>query len=543
MAPVFISGSIYLLMTFHLSRSVIIYSSVAVLLALSFAFVAFNTKGSFRLASISSASCSLQSEIEEKVALRLRMETDLSKLKTEKIALEQKNLPKAKLDLASTTSAISLADKAVLSDYAMSAQKKTVDDFFEKYTAEKSIADISASIKDYTAKRTALTAQLADAKKAKNIAKMGELSSALTYASNQITALTAEYNRLLSDYKAKFKASPGNWPMTEKSYRTLSDAYNTLLLKNNAAKDKLMTLKENKASLEVLVASLPLKIEEAGRSISNLEEFISKLATAEKNRIACPSTETACDDKAEEGALIDNDRDGKANCDDIDCYFSPACGYEQVENEEEPKTGEIEKELPPVDDSGSTIVNVVDDASAEICNDGADNDGDGAADCADADCSEAENCKGNSYCPSPDSVLPAEPPKPDKPYFRDTFLRDPPFISCADLKESVEYTQRAVTRQEKYIDELKDEVNNSLPDYIRKLKDYKKSLLKLEGLSTSECKAGVSEEINRVHKTLLEEEQRLENEQATLEDEERFLIKDKNEALYWQQKWDAKCGA
>jgi len=60
---------------------------------------------------------------------------------------------------------------------------------------------------------------------------------------------------------------------------------------------------------------------------------------------------------------VDNDGDGKIDCDDSDCFGDPAC---------------------PV--------------AAEICDDGIDNDGDGDIDCYDSDCS------GDSACPVADEI-------------------------------------------------------------------------------------------------------------------------------------------
>jgi len=82
------------------------------------------------------------------------------------------------------------------------------------------------------------------------------------------------------------------------------------------------------------------------------------------------------------GNGIDDDGDGKADCDDEDCAAEPACAPGEICDNGQ-------------DDDGNGAVDCEDGACAddpacgEICDNGADDDGDGDVDCADADCAEA----------------------------------------------------------------------------------------------------------------------------------------------------------
>lgn len=95
--------------------------------------------------------------------------------------------------------------------------------------------------------------------------------------------------------------------------------------------------------------------------------------------------ETICDDD------IDNDGDGAVDCKDTDCASAEKCAVpkENCTNEiDDDRDGLVDCDDP--DCASHTACNIV--GPEEICDDGLDNDLDGPIDCDDADCAEATNC-------------------------------------------------------------------------------------------------------------------------------------------------------
>ncbi len=107
-------------------------------------------------------------------------------------------------------------------------------------------------------------------------------------------------------------------------------------------------------------------------------------------RIECTSDSSQCSDG------VDNDGDGKVDCEDSDCEGVPAC--------EEVGCG-IDPVLCPNPEctytsGGQCYIDVQCSAlcGTEYCVDGIDNDRDGKVDCEDSDCSEDEACQEISSC-------------------------------------------------------------------------------------------------------------------------------------------------
>lgn len=95
--------------------------------------------------------------------------------------------------------------------------------------------------------------------------------------------------------------------------------------------------------------------------------------------------EILCDDD------IDNDADGAVDCDDTDCASAENCAVPQencVNGVDDDRDGLVDCDDP--DCESHTSCNDID--PEEICDDGLDNDLDGPIDCDDADCAEATNC-------------------------------------------------------------------------------------------------------------------------------------------------------
>lgn len=368
----------------HLSNiQIIIISIAAAIIILTSSF--FLGRNDNNLASIASGSCSLQSEIDQKISNKADLEADLVALDGTKVSLEAE-ISKVELDLSSMTLAIPKAENEILSDYAISLEKAKVDLLYAKYTAEKDIAAKLLALKRTKPKTAAYkTAQ-------------------------------AKYTAAVAAYKAKFKSNPGNYPMTERSHRELQTKYDVLIQKNAAAKEKLKALQDSKVSLEALAVSLPQKIADTDKDITKLKSDILDLTTALKSAALCAPTETICDDKATDGAEIDNDRDGVANCSDSDCSVSPACQKDSVIVEPAPSepcstldaryyqpiggradyynSCEIEAfEAGNVQNIGITGTNIG-IGTGEVCDNGMDDEEDGFADCADSECSTTKECTG-----------------------------------------------------------------------------------------------------------------------------------------------------
>jgi|GEM_PF-1972505 len=97
---------------------------------------------------------------------------------------------------------------------------------------------------------------------------------------------------------------------------------------------------------------------------------------------ACP--ETVCTDG------IDNDADGFIDCNDVDCFGTITCIPEFLCDNglDDDSDGDVD-----CDDSDcASDPNCVQPVSETVCNDGVDNDGDGLTDCADLDCAADINC-------------------------------------------------------------------------------------------------------------------------------------------------------
>ncbi len=281
---------------------------------------------------------------------------------------------------------------------------------------------------------------------------LAQISSDITSANQQIPILTSRYNNALATYKLKYKTSPANPLVTEKSYKEQKAKYDALLLKNENTKTYLTFLRTSGLSLrEQANTDLPEKIAAIDKNIQTLKYNIAALDTAIKNTPICPATESNCDNIAGAQSPIDDDRDGKANCEDSDCATSASCNYvvPVEEYEDVPTTGYIEPNCiltNKYDEFGNVILvhNTCDDAlvvgvdeegegggggsdggggggeggeeeekkpegggAAEICDNKKDDDGDGYIDCVDIDCGNDSSCQtGDSnkdVCSSTDS--------------------------------------------------------------------------------------------------------------------------------------------
>ena len=93
--------------------------------------------------------------------------------------------------------------------------------------------------------------------------------------------------------------------------------------------------------------------------------------------------ETECDDG------LDNDGDGNADCDDIDCSFSPPClGDPEICDDGLDNDNDGAVDCDDSECAGDPLCQT----EPEICDDGEDNDSDGDIDCDDADCSTEPLC-------------------------------------------------------------------------------------------------------------------------------------------------------
>ncbi|MES2059893.1 MAG: hypothetical protein V4438_02595 [Patescibacteria group bacterium] len=106
-----------------------------------------------------------------------------------------------------------------------------------------------------------------------------QLSADLALDTSQITNLVARYNSTLAAYKSKYLITPGVFSDTEAAYKNALNAYNSLVAKNQAAKDYANSLRamlpELKNYRDVV---LPQKIVDAGNQIVSIQ---SAIATAD----------------------------------------------------------------------------------------------------------------------------------------------------------------------------------------------------------------------------------------------------------------------
>jgi hypothetical protein len=115
-------------------------------------------------------------------------------------------------------------------------------------------------------------------------------------------------------------------------------------------------------------------------------------STPTPSATATPAKESVCDD------AIDNDKDGKIDCNDSDCSTSASCGKATVEsNCIDKKDNDGDGNIDCEDSDCKKNSSICQTTSAEICTDGIDNDKDKNIDCEDSDCKNLAICK--TSCP------------------------------------------------------------------------------------------------------------------------------------------------
>jgi len=154
----------------------------------------------------------------------------------------------------------------------------------------------------------------------------------------------------------------------KKTYENTLAQYDSAVATNNANKEKLISLTNDKTVIETQIVGADTKTVELNTSRASkqteLDTLNASIESAYNNM--CPDTETSCTN------LEDDDKDGAVDCSDTDCSGDPACQTNTCSRTEQDSDGDC-----------STDSHWLGSA----CSDGNDNDNDGNIDCSDGDCS------------------------------------------------------------------------------------------------------------------------------------------------------------
>jgi cysteine-rich repeat protein len=174
---------------------------------------------------------------------------------------------------------------------------------------EKQIEDVNAQITANNAKIVSTQSSLVT--KNSEITKTQSLiysdSTIASYKKTSDNAYLLWQRNKTRPYKAKYDQYLG--------------VYNTAVASNTTNNAKLATLNAEKAALDAQVIATDKLYVELNTTLakysSDLVTLKASITDAESN--PCPTKETVCTDK------IDDDKDGKVDCNDSDCSTDPAC--------------------------------------------------------------------------------------------------------------------------------------------------------------------------------------------------------------------------